>query len=425
MEEIKIACRAANILPIDSIIEFQGKLKKITKANMEKLKKSILKNGFTAPIFIWEDAGDNKILDGHQRLATLIKMRQEGYDIPLLPVAYIYADDEAEARRKLLAITSQYGEFDALELADWLDELDDDIKDTLRFVDEEMIIESDKNIETSGDDEIPDNIEAVTKLGDLWELGNHRVLCGDSTDAETVARLMDGKKADMVFTDPPYGMSYGGGRAKGDNVLNKKTGGVLIKAHGMIIGDDLKGENLINLVKDSISLFFNMKKKGGAIYVCFTWRTYSEFENALIQVGADIKSCIVWDKKSIGLGISNYRPQHEFIFYCKRQWHGNRAQSDIWSMSRGATGEYVHPTQKPVELIEIALNNSSKIEDIISDAFLGSGTTLIACEKINRICYGMEIDPHYCDVIVYRYRDWCKTNDRTPIIKLNGEDYEL
>lgn len=425
MEKIRITCRAADSLPIDSIIEFQGKLKKITKTNMEKLKKSILKNGFTAPIFIWQDAGDNKILDGHQRLATLIKMRQEGFDIPLLPVAYIEANDETEARRKLLAITSQYGEFDALELADWLDELDDDIRDTLRFVDEEMIIDTSGPIETVGDDEINEDVEKITKLGDLLELGEHRVLCGDSTDAETVAVLMGNHKADMVFTDPPYGMSYGGGRAKGDNVINNKTGGILIKAHGMIIGDDLKGDELINLVKDSMSLFFKFKKKGGAGYVCFTWRTYSEFENALNQAGAKIKSCIVWDKKSIGLGISNYRPQHEFIFYCKGQWYGNRAQSDVWYMSRGATGEYVHPTQKPVELIEIALQNSSKVDDIISDAFLGSGSTLVACEKTNRICYGMELDPHYCDVIVNRYVDWCNNNSKTPAVKLNGEDYEL
>ena len=399
MEEIKIACRAANILPIDSIIEFQG-----------KLKKSILKNGFTAPIFIWEDAGDNKILDGHQRLATLIKMRQEGYDIPLLPVAYIYAEDETEARRKLLAITSQYGEFDALELADWLDELDDDIKDTLRFVDEEMIIESDKNIETAGDDEIPDNIVAITKLGDLWELGAHRVLCGDSTDAETVALLMDGQKADMVFTDPPYGMGLDvsnsdilGGKGKWKNKAKNYT---------PVIGDD-KDYNPTHLFK----IFVDVKEM-------FLWGFdyFAEF-----IPNRKTGSVIVWDKRK---GVENMKLTFsEFELCWSRAKHLREIVRITWSGLLGTEQEFDHkrhhPTQKPIELSVWFIDKYGKDGWVIADLFLGSGSTLIACEKINRICYGMELDPHYCDVIVYRYRDWCEANDRTPIIKLNGEDYEL
>lgn len=144
--EIKVTCRAADLLPIDSILEFQGDLKRLTKKNKEKLKKSILKNGFTAPIFIWQKEGDNFILDGHQRLATLLSMRQDGYDIPLLPVAYIEAKDEHQAKDKLLVITSQYGDFNIDELEDWIIDIDSDIKDCLNI---SLLLEIEKNEKVS------------------------------------------------------------------------------------------------------------------------------------------------------------------------------------------------------------------------------------------------------------------------------------
>jgi len=209
-----------------------------------------------------------------------------------------------------------------------------------------------------------------------------------------------------VFTDPPYGMSYGGGRARGDSVSFKNRSGG-IKAHGMIKGDDLQGENLIGLVRDALATAKATSKTGAAFYVCFTWRTYTEFENALNECGLSVSNCIVWDKKSIGLGNANYRPQHEFIFYCKGGvWQGDKSQSDVWYMSRGATGDYVHPTQKPVELIERALTNSSKAGDSVLDLFGGSGSTLIAAEKTGRNARLMELDEKYVDVIVQRWQNF-------------------
>lgn len=197
-------------------------------------------------------------------------------------------------------------------------------------------------------------------------------------------------------------MSYGGGRARGSTPK-----GATVKAHGMIINDDLQGNELINLVKEAIKISYASAKKGAAYYICFTWRTYREFELALNETNLNVANCIVWNKKSIGLGNSNYRPQHEFIFYVKGdQWLGDKSQSDIWSLSRGATVDYKHPTQKPVELIEIALNNSAKQGDIILDVFGGSGSTLIACEKTNRKARLMELDPKYVDVIVQRWQDF-------------------
>lgn len=175
----------------------------------------------------------------------------------------------------------------------------------------------------------------------------------------------------------------------------------------MIIGDDKTGDDLISLVRDAVLSAVTVSKDGASKYVCFPWRTYTEFEKSMVECGLKISACIVWDKKSIGLGNANYRPQHEFIFYVKGgSWYGDKAQSDVWYMSRGATGDYVHPTQKPVELIERAINNSSKSGDMVIDVFGGSGSTLIACEKTNRHCRMMELDPKYVDVIVKRWQDF-------------------
>lgn len=251
-----------------------------------------------------------------------------------------------------------------------------------------------------------------TKVGEIWTLGNHRLMCGDSTDPALIDRLMNGEKADMVFTDPPYGMSYGGGRAEGEDAINKETGGTLIKAHGMILGDDKRGEELIDLVSRSVSNAAKSRKDDGALYVCFTWRTYPEFYAAMKAIGLTPKGCIVWDKGSIGLGYSHYRPQHEFIFYFEGAWHGDSAQSDVWNFSRGATGEYVHPTQKPVELIERAIGNSSQQGGLVLDVFGGSGSTLIAAERLQRRCFTMELDPKYCDAILTR---WAEYSGKDPI----------
>jgi DNA modification methylase len=199
--------------------------------------------------------------------------------------------------------------------------------------------------------------------------------------------------------------------------LRINRGGVLIKAHGEILGDDLRGESLLQMVKESISNGIIFKKEGGACYICFTWRTYSEFEDAMKEAGLNVKACIVWNKKSIGLGYSNYRPQHEFIFYCDGQWYGKNNESDVWELSRGATGEYVHPTQKPVELVARAISNSSKGGDVILELFTGSGSTMVASHQLNRKCYGMELDPKYCDVIVARM---IKLDASLPI-KRNGQ----
>ena len=268
-------------------------------------------------------------------------------------------------------------------------------------------------IETDGltDEDVapPAPKKPVSRLGDLWQLGPHRVLCGDSTSKKDVDRLMNGTAADMVFTDPPYGMSYGGGRAAGST-----RKGARVKAHGMILGDEKRGDELIDMVREALTRCTEALKDQAAVYVCFTWRTYSEFEAALEACGLKPAACIVWDKGSIGLGNSHYRPQHEFIFFCHefifyckgKRWKGGKAESDVWKMRREVLGDYVHPTQKPVELVERAIRNSSIAGDVVLDVFGGSGSTLIACEKTVRGARLMELDPKYVDVEVQRWQDF-------------------
>lgn len=270
----------------------------------------------------------------------------------------------------------------------------------------------------------------VSRRGDLWRLGDHRVLCGDSTSPEDLGRLLsapgrvDTVVADLVFTDPPYGMAYEGGRARRaverpaavvtDPPYGMKFGagkqagstakGALVKAHGMILGDDAQGEDLIALVAGALGNAKTMVRPGAAFYVCLTWRTYSAFEAALAACGLSIAACIVWDKGSIGLGHQHYRPRHEFIFYCRGDvWNGGRDEGDVWTLSRGRTEDYVHPTQKPVELAARAVANSTARGDLVLDLFGGSGSTLMACERLGRGARLMELDPRYVDAIVCRW----------------------
>lgn len=383
---------------INDIKQYPNNPRKLSEKAISKVANSIKEFGFRQPIVVDEN---NIIVVGHTRYQAARKLGLD--NVPVSKIIGL-SPEQINAYRIADNKTNEYADWDddllSLELKD-LEHKDFDLSltgydqkelDKLLFEEKQGLVE---------DDVVPEAPEdPITKLGDVWKLDNHLLLCGDSTKDENFDKLCS-EQADMIFTDPPYGMSYGGGRAEGSTPK-----GALVKAHGMIKNDDLRDDALINLVKDSLTAASKKAKQGSAAYICFTWRTYSEFYKAISDANFKIKNCIVWDKKSIGLGQSHYRPQHEFIFYCGEQWYGDKSQSDVWDMSRGGTSKYVHPTQKPVELIMKALNNSSKNEDIIIDCFGGSGSTLIACEKLNRKARIMELDPKYCDVMVQRWEQW-------------------
>ena len=386
------------IADINSIKPYENNPRKLSDKAIETVAMSLKEYGFRQPIVVDKD---RIIVVGHTRFRASKKL---GFKEVPITIADNLTPEQINAYRIADNRTSEESEWDNELLKMELKELDlkdfnleltgfnEDQLNSLLFEEKQGLTDEDAVPETPED--------PITKLGDIWKLGNHRVMCGDSTLINNFDKLCT-EQADMIFTDPPYGMSYGGGRAAGSTQK-----GALVKAHGMIKNDDLRDDALISLVRDSLTTSLIKAKQGCSAYICFTWRTYNEFYKAITDAGYKIKNCVVWDKKSIGLGQSHYRPQHEFIFYCGEQWYGDKAQSDVWQMSRGATSKYVHPTQKPVELICKAVENSSKNEDVIIDCFGGSGSTVIACEKLNRKARVMELDPKYCDVIVKRWEQF-------------------
>jgi len=265
-------------------------------------------------------------------------------------------------------------------------------------------------LEAEEDDfEVPEEIKTDIVLGDLFEIGEHRLLCGDSTDSDAVARLMDGEKADMVFTDPPYLMDFTGGiHADGSKSFNSKHGG--IKNDKM---SKEEGEDFLDAINANISLFVN-----GAFYICFYRLKLGEYYKSLERTGLEVRALITWDKGNHTLSNSDYMSKCEHIFYGwvnEHNFYGGNNGMDIWDIPRTQKNE-LHPTMKPIPLCEKAISDASKIEDKVLDLFLGSGSTMVASHQLKRKCYGMELDPKYCQVII----DRMKKLDPSLKIKKNG-----
>ncbi|MFZ9739572.1 MAG: DNA methyltransferase [Prochlorotrichaceae cyanobacterium] len=264
------------------------------------------------------------------------------------------------------------------------------------------------------EDEIPDEEQAETRVkrGEVWQLGRHRIMCGDSTCKADVERLMDGKKADMVFTDPPYGVNYEGGtgRYEGGEILSKTAS----KIDNDLTADIYKNiNNILHSVLDC-----------GPVYVWFAYKFIQESYQSI--KGMDLRSVIVWYKINQGFGDmgSNYHAVSEFCFYAvkgKSFFSGENNEKNVWELTRPQNNK-LHPTQKPTELAERAIQNHDAPK--VLDLFLGSGSTLIACEKTGRTCYGMELSEKYCDVILQRFQDFTGiepqkvANDRLNIDKV-------
>jgi len=261
-------------------------------------------------------------------------------------------------------------------------------------------------LEAEEDDyEMPSEIQTNIVLGDLIEIGQHRLLCGDSTDSDAVARLMDGEKADMCHTDPPYNINYEGGSKKREKIANDKL------------------EDFPKFLYDVYTTISTALKNGGAIYV---WHASSETHNFIQQflnAGFLFKSYIVWNKNNSTFGRSDYHWKHEPCIYgwldgASHSWYGDRKQTTVWDIERPSRSDE-HPTMKPIPLCSKPIENSSKVGDIVLDSFLGSGSTMVAAHQLNRKCYGMELDPKYCQVIVDRMQKL----DPTLEIKINDKPY--
>lgn len=351
---------------------------------------SIKEFGFKVPVVIDKN---NVIVAGHTRYKASKKLKLN--EIPCI-IADDLSEEQINAFRLADNKVSEFAEWDFELLNGELSNIID--LNMLDFgFDTELIDMDEPEIVEDEPPEIPK--ESTSKLGDIYQLGEHRLMCGDSTNTNDVDILMNGVQADMVFTDPPYGVSAVGGRKETQQKLNMKE----------IINDDLRNDDLTRFLSTFIS---NMRYKDNAsIYICYPWSSQKEFTEAINNNDLKIYNCIIWNKKTFGLnGGKGYRPQYEMIYFCCKnnfEWYGDKAQSNIWEINREIkrAEQGNHPTPKPIELIVKALINSSKENDIVLDVFGGSGSTLIACEQLNRKCYMMELDPLYVDVIIQRWEN--------------------
>jgi DNA modification methylase len=375
---------------VDSLIPYVKNSRTHSDAQVAQIAASIKEFGWTNPILV---DGDNGIIAGHGRLLAARKLGFK--EVPTIELkdltetqkkAYIIADNR-------LALNAGWdNEMLTIELNELL--ADGFALEVLGFDPKELsaLLEPELVEGLTDEDAVPDvPDEPKTKLGDIYQLGNHRLMCGDSTSIDAVNKLMDGQKADMVFTDPPYGVSYTGGAKKWDGIKN----------------DSLQNENLVDFLNSVFNCAVISTKDSAPWYVWHASNTSADFYQALQQVGKKPSAQIIWVKNIMAGGFGDYRGKHEPCIYCsggKNAWHGGRDQHTIWNVDRERN--YQHPTQKPIVLAEKALGNSSKSGDMVIDLFGGSGSTLIACEKTNRHARLMELDPKYCDVIVKRWEDF-------------------
>jgi len=375
---------------------------------VDAVARSIEAYGFNNPIVT---DGDLKIAAGHTRLKAAMKLGLKTVPVIRVPglvgskfTGYSIADNK----------TADIAEWDEDLLSKILWELkqDDDFDmSSLGFNDTELTsILDDFTGEHENEDEIPPVPEvAKSKLGDLYQLGSHRLLCGDATKKEDVERLMDGQKAGLMNTDPPYGVDYGDIANSRDCAANKKAGGDgHVKRDKAILNDDLTGDALQRFLEDTIKVALPHLTERPAFYLWHPMLTQGTFFAAAAAAAADIliHRQIIWVKPSLILGRGDYHWRHELCFYGwirgrRCPWLSGRDQHTIWDVGR--EHDTSHPTQKPVELFGRPIRNHLKANEICYEPFAGSGSQFIAAEQLGRKCYGIEIEPRYVDVCVERW----------------------
>tara|TARA_B110000261_G_scaffold5852_1_gene6073 strand:+ start:287 stop:1462 length:1176 start_codon:yes stop_codon:yes gene_type:complete len=365
-------------LKVNDLIPFINNSRTHSEEQVGQVAASIREFGFTNPILV---DGDNGIIAGHGRLMAARKLGLES--VPSIRLthlseaqkrAYVIADNK-------LALNAGWDEeLLSLELGE-LQAIDFDLS-LIGFSEDELELLLVEEVEgLTDEDAVPEPPETPTTVeGDVWVLGNHRLMCGDSTSIDAVDKLMNGHKADMVFTDPPYNIDYQG----------------VAKNHDKIKNDKMSDSDFVQFLTDSVMGCETM-------YVCCSWHYAHLFRAAMINIGRTPKAMIIWDKVNPAQHLDKYFKQHEIIFYYGDYGGHKTLRGDIWQLKRQRNT--VHPTMKPVELIDMAMVDHAD-KKIVYDGFGGSGSTLIACEKNHRDCMMMELDPKYCDVIIKRWQEF-------------------
>ena len=390
-----VYCAHSQMVEIEKVVPNPRNPNKHSEKQIALLSKIIAAQGWRAPITVSTRSGF--IVRGHGRLLAARKL-----GLAEVPVDYQAYETEAAEWADLIADNrlSELSETDDLLLKDLLQELGTselDLELTAYTADEiDQMLGSAKEVQEDdfdADKALSEIDEAQTKLGDIYILGKHRLLCGDSTDAAAVEKLMDGQKADIAVTDPPYNVGYTGGTKDALTIQNDKQ-------------EDTAFRQFLS------SAFTNMDAamKPGAVF--YIWHADSEgynFRAACKEAGWQVRQCLIWNKNQLVMGRQDYHWKHEPCLYGWKEgaahlWASDRKQTTILCFDRPQKNAE-HPTMKPVALLAYQIANNTKGEDIALDLFGGSGTTLVACEQLGRKCYMMELDPKYCDVIIKRWEE--------------------
>jgi DNA modification methylase len=379
--------------PIERVVLYARNPRK-NDAVVDRMCSSIREFGFKIPVLA---RSDGEVVDGHLRIKAARKLGIS--DVPVI-LCDEWSPAQVKAFRLLVNRSVTWASWDdellALELQE-LNAADFDLS-LSGFDDAELaklMVAEGAGEGLTHEDAIPDASEVPTSLpADLWNLSDHKLLVGDATDRAAINRLMAGDAADLVFTDPPYNVAYEG------YTEEKLT----------IQGDRMEPEQFRSFLEMTFGNYRQIVKAGASLYVCHPSSSQREFQNALEAAGFEIRCQVIWAKNTFAWGFGRYKFRHEPIFYAhvagqSDAWYGDKSQSTLWEENKPAANR-LHPTMKPVELVERALVNSSKSGDIVVDLFGGSGTTLIACQRRGRTARLMELDPRYADVIVNRWQDY-------------------
>ena len=390
------------LVPIGKLVPYANNARTHSPEQVTKLRSSLREFGFINPVIIDRDYG---IIAGHGRV---LAAKAEGItDVPC-----VFVDHLTEAQKKAYILADNRYAMDA----GWDEEMlrveiealqGMDFNIDLTGFDEKELADlfavNDEPEEDEFDEEAALQAEPFVKKGDLWLLGKHRLLCGDSTKADDVALLMDGNKANVCITDPPYACNY--------------TGGTGMK----IMNDNLKGEEFYQFLLSAFKNAYDNLADGAAIYIFHSDAEKVKFYNATIAAGFHYSTTCIWVKQSLVLGRFDYQMRHEPIIYAfkdtvKHKFYGDRKQTTVWEFDRPSKSK-LHPTTKPLPLIAYPMKNSSLVNSIVLDLFGGSGSTLIAAEQLERMAYLMELDPVYASAIVRRFVAYQGNTDNISVIR--------
>lgn len=393
--------------PLDSFNELQEDFKKSDPDKLSKLQMLIITRGFKYSFKVWKDnEGKLWIIDAHQRRKALLALRNYGFEIPDIPYEEIQASNKKEAVEEIAAYNSEFAQKnpDTLLFNKYNITSDDlgkfnlgyEVKKTDFSIGGDKLFSPESEITEIQEDgadftSIDGNIDVFSQPGDIYLLGNNRLMCGDCRSTKDVQALMNGRLADMILTDPPYNVNYEGGNDDKMTIQN----------------DSMENDLFFRFLKSVFDVMYKVVKPGGSYYVFHADSEGENFRRAISEAGFKIAQCCIWVKDNFVMGRQDYQWKHEPCLYgwkkgAAHYWNSDRKQTTIWNFDKPKANR-IHPTMKPIALMAYPITNSTKNGELIVDFFSGSGSTIMACQQTDRIGYGMEIDPKYVTSTVRRF----------------------